>query len=126
LDLALILILLVLVVAAALLALLVGFNFFDLFGFLNISYDLAVDVAWSWAWSGLTAAHLVSWVVQGLSVILAASESNGWVNVVDGSGAASLVVNINLGGSTAASLNVGVVVVDGDILGDVNHYTAWA
>jgi len=123
LDLALILILLVLVVA---LLALVGFNFFDLFGFLNISYDLAVDVAWSWAWSGLTAAHLVSWVVQGLSVILAASESNGWVNVVDGSGAASLVVNINLGGSTAASLNVGVVVVDGDILGDVNHYTAWA
>jgi len=121
LDLALILILLVLALLA-----LVGFNFFDLFGFLNISYDLAVDVAWSWAWSGLTAAHLVSWVVQGLSVILAASESNGWVNVVDGSGAASLVVNINLGGSTAASLNVGVVVVDGDILGDVNHYTAWA
>jgi hypothetical protein len=69
---------------------------------------------------------LVSWVVQGLSVICAALETNGWVNVVDGLGAASLVVDINLSGSTAAGLNVGVVVVDGDVVCEVNHFTAWA
>jgi hypothetical protein len=69
---------------------------------------------------------LVSWVVQSLSVITAASETNGWVNVVDGLGAASLVVNVNLGGSTAASLNVGVVVVDGDVVLEINNLTAWA
>jgi len=69
---------------------------------------------------------LVSWVVQGLSVIRAAIETNGWVNVVDGFGAASLVVDINLGGSTASSLYVGVVVVDGDVVLEVNNFTAWA
>jgi hypothetical protein len=61
-----------------------------------------------------------------LSIISAASEADGWVNVVDFLGAASLVVDINLSGSTASSSNVGVVVVDGDIVGEVNDLTAWA
>jgi hypothetical protein len=69
---------------------------------------------------------LVSWVVQGLSVVFAASKSDGWVDIVDGLSAASLAVDIDLGGSAASGLDVGVVVVEGEIVGLVQNLTAWA
>jgi hypothetical protein len=69
---------------------------------------------------------LVSWVVQGDSVVSAAGETDGGVVVVDLLGAASLVVDVDLGGSAAAGSNVGVVVVDGDVLGEIDDLSAWA
>lgn len=69
---------------------------------------------------------MVSWVVQGLSVISAALKADGWVDVVDGVGAASLAVDIDLGGSAASGLDVGVVVVEGKVFALVKDLTAWA
>lgn len=96
-----------------------GFDFLDISGLLGTAWNSA-SRAWGWA------ADLVSWVVQGLSVVFAASKSDGWVDIVDGLSAASLAVDIDLGGSAASGLDVGVVVVEGEIVGLVQNLTAWA
>lgn len=110
------------VVGLLLLLLLVFLGFF---GFLDLS-DL-LGTTWNGAARALaSAADLVAWVVQGFSVISAAFEADGWVDVVDGLGTASLAVDIDLGGSTASGLHVGVVVVEGEIVSLVDDLTAWA
>lgn len=116
------------VVVGLLLLLLVfvlGFDFFGCFGFLDISGLLGTT--WDGAASALaSAADLVAWVVQGLSVIIAAFEADGWVDIVDGLSTASLAVDIDLGGSTTSGLDVGVVVVEGEVVSLVDNLTAWA
>lgn len=69
---------------------------------------------------------MVSWVVQGLSVIITALKSDSWVNIVNSLSAASYRVSINLGGSTASRLDVGVGVGEEEIVINVDDLTAWA
>lgn len=69
---------------------------------------------------------MVSWVVQGLSVIITALKSDSWVNIVNSLSAASYSVSINLGGSTASRLDVGVGVGEEKIVINVDDLTAWA
>jgi len=71
---------------------------------------------------------LVSWVVTGLSVGGTTSSADGWVLVKDGARlcAAKLGGRVVLFGTAASGNNVGVVVVLGEVLVDIDDLTAWA